>query len=75
MGEAHGKGGLGENQGLMMRIQMLVADQRGLDVQSLIEAIERHYTTPAGSPVRVHVAQGLYLDGAPEGTLLLKDAT
>jgi hypothetical protein len=58
-----------------MKIQTLVADQRGLDLVALAKAIEASYYTPAGKRVRVKIGQGVYIDGTPEGTLRIVDRT
>lgn len=58
----------------MSEIQVTVGDQRGLNVQSLVNAIEGSYVTPEGRKVRVKIGRGEYVDGTPQGTLRLVDA-
>lgn len=56
-----------------MRLQVLVTDQRGLNIPSLIRAIEDDYVTPDGNWVRVEIGQGEFVDGLPVGALRLVD--
>lgn len=56
-------------------LQVLVTDQRGLDIRKLIEAIHLHYRTPEGRPVKIEIGRGIYTDGIPEGALRLVDRT
>lgn len=57
----------------MSTLQVVIADQHGLDVGRLIRVIEENYESVNGFPVRVTVGQGQYIDGLPEGTLVIKD--
>lgn len=54
-------------------MQITVGDSKGLNVKSLVEAIEAHYVTPEGCRVRVVVGQGPFADGLPQGALVLFD--
>jgi hypothetical protein len=56
-----------------VRIQAVVTDQRGLNLASLVGAIQAAYRTPQGRRVKVKIGQGVYIDGVPEGTLRLVD--
>lgn len=51
-------------------LQVTIGAPDGLDIGTLIAAIEVAYRTPAGQPVRVHVGRGVS-DGLPPGMLYL----
>ena len=57
----------------MRPLQITVGDSKGLNVPSLIAAIEAHYVTPEGCRVRVVLGQGPFADGLPQGALVLFD--
>lgn len=54
-------------------MQVTIADQHGVDVGRLAVLIEHGYRSVNGNPVDVTVGQGMYVDGLPEGMLVLKD--
>lgn len=56
-------------------LQVIIADQEGVDVRQLIAAIEKSYRTPEGRHVTVKVGQGQHIDGIPNGMLRLVDRT
>lgn len=55
----------------MAPLQVTVGDPDGLNVGSLIHAIEAGYRTADGRRVRVYVGQGVVVDGLTPGLLYL----
>ena len=56
-------------------IEVKIADQHGVDVPRLIAAIQSAYLSVHGNPVKVEMGQGIYVNGVPQDTILLKDRT
>jgi len=54
-------------------IEITVADQHGVDIGQLIAAIEYGYRSVHGNPVKIEIGRGVYVNGVPQGTILLKD--